>query len=152
PLVGQTVAILGYGNQGRAHALNLRDSGVSVLVGARSGGQAEKVASDDGFEVLSLAEAAKGAGVGVVVLSDTEVSGIYGRILEHLKGKTIGFAHGFSYHFKQIERLDSCGYFLVGPKGAGAILRQRYVHGRGLPGVYAVAEPIREQTRELARA
>lgn len=143
-----TVAVLGYGNQGRAHAQNLRDSGVSVIVGARAG-SGKALAQSENFEVLSFKEAVEKASVVVFLLPDQVIPKIYKEVASSLSGKRIGFAHGFAFHFGLIEKLNDAQYFLVGPKGAGAILREKYVSGDGLPGVYAVAEENAE-TEELA--
>lgn len=150
-LRGKTIAILGYGNQGRAQALNLRDSGLSVLVGARPGASADQ-ARMDGFSVQAPIDAAEQAAVVMFLLPDTVIPSVYGAVQSRLAGKTIGFAHGFAFHFGFLERLEGCGYFLVGPKGAGSILRARYESGEGLPAVFAVANPEDEATRAVARA
>jgi ketol-acid reductoisomerase len=149
-LGNQTVAVLGYGNQGHAHALNLRDSGIQVIVGARPGKAAWKRAQADGFTPVEMAVAADQAQVVMFLLPDTEIPTVYQELLTKLPGKTIGFAHGFALHFRLIEKLPSCSYFLVGPKGAGDVLRARYLTGQGLPGVYAVAEPSNMGTEALA--
>lgn len=128
------VAILGYGNQGRAHALNLRDSGCQVTVGARPGKGFDE-AVRDGFSPLPFEAAIEAAPVVVFLLPDHVIPGVYGSVRARLCGKTIGFAHGFALHFGFIERRDDAEYFLVGPKGAGAILREKYLSGEGLPGV-----------------
>jgi len=146
------VAILGYGNQGRAQALNLRDSGIEVVIGARSGGQAFATAIADGFKPVTLEAAVQTSQVVMFLLPDTEIPKVYQSLLTLLPGKTVGFAHGFAFHFGFLERLARCKYFLVGPKGAGAILRARYESGTGLPGIYAVAENSRPETVELAKA
>lgn len=129
------VAILGYGNQGRAHALNLRDSGVTVTVGARPGKGFDQ-AVEDGFSPVAFETAVDAAPVVVFLLPDQIIPGVYGALHSKLSGKSIGFAHGFALHFGFVERLPDTEYFLVGPKGAGAILREKYLNGEGLPGVY----------------
>jgi len=140
PLNGRRVAILGYGNQGRAHALNLRDSKVDVCVGARPG-KSWDLAQRDGFIPCSYAEAASSADIVMLLLSDPVIGEVYGAIREHLTaGKAVGFAHGFAYHYGQLEPLAECAHFLVSPKGAGAILRKNFEKGGGLPGVYALGK------------
>ncbi len=144
------VGIVGYGNQGRAHALNLRDSGIEVHVATRS---TEK-ASADGFQVESYEAVAQTCDILMFLLPDSVIPQVYQQLSPILNSRktTIGFAHGFTYHFKWIEKLPNCQYFLVAPKGAGAVLRDRYTQGTGLPGVYAV-DPMRgdETTRQLAK-
>jgi len=145
--------ILGYGNQGRAHALNLRDSGMTVWVGARPGRgalQAEK----DGFTPLSFSEVAKKCEVLVFLLPDLVSPEVYKELTPLLKDGTkyIGFAHGFAYTYKLIERFESCSYFLVGPKGAGAILRDNFTKGGGLPAVYAYTHQAKELALGYAKA
>jgi ketol-acid reductoisomerase len=149
----KTVAILGYGNQGRAHALNLRDAGVSVRVGARPGGLAWKSAVEDGFEPESFAAAAQ-AQVVMFLLPDQTIASVFEDLLPLLKGsaKYIGFAHGFAYHFGGVPRLPNCQYFLVAPKGAGAMLRARFTSGGGLATTYAVAPDSLAETRALAES
>lgn len=153
PLRRKTVAVLGYGNQGRAHALNLRDSGVTVLVGARKGDGSDK-AKEDAFPVLSVEEAVTRAEVVMFLLPDQVIPGVYGAVAARpgLKGKLVGFAHGFAYHFGFIEKIPGCEYFLVGPKGAGAILRANFEKGAGLPGVFALSEGASPESRELCLA
>lgn len=133
------VAILGYGNQGRNHALNLRDSKVTVHVGSRAGKGATN-AKEDGFEPLPFLEAIQRSDIIMFLLPDHTAPLVYQEVGELLrKGKKwVGFAHGFSYHYQTIERFSECRYFLAAPKGAGALLRSRFVEGGGLPGVYSV--------------
>jgi ketol-acid reductoisomerase len=153
-LQSKTVAILGYGNQGRAHALNLRDSGVSVLVGARAEGKGWKQAQADGFPPLSFAEAAAQAHVIAFLLPDQIIAPVFRDLAPVLEKETkwIGFAHGFAYYFGGVPQLPNCGYFLAAPKGAGALLRARFEAGQGLPTVFAVANGSCEATRKIAEA
>lgn len=136
PIRRHTVAVLGYGNQGRAHAQNLRDSGVKVVVGAREG-KGKSLAENDGFNVVSFSEAVIASDVVMFLLSDHVIPVVYRHVQSLLPNKTVGFAHGFAYHFGLIEKESTSKYFLVGPKGAGVIVREKYLSGEGLPGVYA---------------
>lgn len=149
----KTVAILGYGNQGRAHALNLRDAGVSVRVGARPQGAAWKYAVEDGFAPETFATAAE-AEVVMFLLPDQTIAPVFRELQTVLaRGpKYIGFAHGFAYHFGGVPHLPNCQYFLVAPKGAGAMLRARYTSGGGLATTFAVAPDSHPGTRALAES
>lgn len=146
------VAILGYGNQGRAHAANLRDSGVEVLVGARPDGKAWAQAAQDGFVPTSFSEAAHEADVVMFLLPDTSIPGVYAQLESELsKGeKWVGFAHGFAFQFGHLKRLPNVQFFLAAPKGAGSVLRARFCSGEGLPTVFAIAPGSSDATRELA--
>jgi len=138
PIRTKRVAILGYGNQGRAQALNLRDSGVRVRVGARNGVGAE-LAKKDGFNVESFESAIAQSDIVMYLFPDQVIPQIYEATQKFLKPlQAIGFAHGFCYHFKWIKPVAECRYFLVGSKGAGAVLRDAFERGGGLPGVYAL--------------
>ncbi len=145
------MAILGYGNQGRAHALNLRDSGVKVVVGARPGAGANR-AREDGLPVMDIPAAIHAASVVMFLFPDQTIPEIYNACVEQLKAspKTIGFAHGFALVFGHIQKITGCSYFLVGPKGAGALLRENFSKGGGLPGVYAVEPEPNRETETLA--
>lgn len=150
PIRRHTVAILGYGNQGRTHALNLRDSGVSIVVGARLGKGYDQ-AVKDGFRPVSPPDAARKASIVMFLFPDEVIPDQYQAVREALAGKKVGFCHGFAYHYRLIERLSGCSYFLVGPKGPGAVLRERYLDETGLPGVFAI-EANDEETREIAQS
>lgn len=153
PLENKKVAILGYGNQGRAHALNLRDSGVDTSVFSREGESLEQ-ARKDGFEPRPLKETVEQSDVLLFLFPDQVIPTVYHSVEALLKKgrKTIGFAHGFAYHFGYISVLPECGYFLVGPKGAGSILREQYEAGKTLPGVFALGKGASTETREICLA
>lgn len=139
PIRAHTVAVLGYGNQGRAHALNLRDSGVKVIIGSRPGKSFE-LAKKDGFTPLSFHEAIEHASVLMFLFPDQIIPSVYQALESAITTeKYLGFAHGFVYHYNWISKNPNFKYFLVGPKGAGAILRDNFVRGSGLPGVYALS-------------
>lgn len=146
------IAILGYGNQGRAHALNLRDSGCEVVVGARTG-KGFEAAQNDGLRPTSIFEAAKESQVLMFLLPDLVIPEVYSELspLFSEGQREVGFAHGYAYHFGGIEKFSKTGYFLIGPKGAGVVLREAYQNHKTLPGVFAVVSP-RQETRELALA
>ncbi len=150
----QTVAILGYGNQGRAQALNLRDFGVCVKVGARPEGKAWQAALSDGFSPESFASAAAGSSVVMFLLPDPLIGPAFRDLSALFESgeRTAGFAHGFAFHFGLVPKLEGCSYFLFAPKGAGALLRSRFESGAGLPALYAVNEGAPEAARHLARS
>lgn len=152
PLEGKTVAILGYGNQGRAHALNLRDSGISVVVGSRRGVSFDQ-ATKDGFQPVSPRQAAALAQIVMFLFPDSVIPQFYREIQDLFQEgqRAVGFCHGYSYLYGGMEKFSETEYFLVGPKGAGAILRSEYEAGRGLPGVFAI-ESKKAQTRQTCLA
>jgi ketol-acid reductoisomerase len=136
------VAIIGYGNQGHAHGLNLRDNGVQVIVGAREGGSAEARARADGFEVYALADAARLADVVMMLLPD-EVHPIV--FEQHIKaglnkGDVLAFGHGLCVHFGYVVPPPGVSAMLIAPKGPGAALRARFLEGSGLPCIIAALE------------
>jgi ketol-acid reductoisomerase len=149
---GKRVAVIGYGNQGRAQALNLRDSGVTVIVGQRAGSARRAQVLADGFEVMTAAEAAAEADVVMLLAADEDHGRIYaGEIAPHLReGAAIGFAHGLSIRFGLIEPRPDLDIFLVAPKGPGTALRQDYENGSGLIGLFAVAQDASGGTERLA--
>ena len=153
-LKGKRIAILGYGIQGRGHALNLRDSGLDVVVAQRPGGPHYQQAEQDGFRPTSVAEACAQAQVIMVLLQDTLQPEIYRTaILPHLKrGKALAFAHGFNIHFHQIEPPKEVDVFLVAPKGPGSLVRQLYQQGGGVPSLVAVHQDATGRARQIALA
>jgi ketol-acid reductoisomerase len=154
-LGGERIAVVGYGSQGRAHALNLRDSGFDVVVGLRPGGKTSPTAQRDGFTVLAPAEAVKNAGLVAILAPDTAQAQLYKDIEPHLrKGATLLFAHGFNIHFGQIKPRADLDVVLIAPKGPGDLVRRQYEQGRGVPCLVAVAQDAtgKAQARALAYA
>jgi ketol-acid reductoisomerase len=140
-LKGARIAVLGYGSQGRAHALNLRDSGFDVVVGNRRGGQGWKKARKDGFAVAEPAKAVEGATLVALLAPDLAQPGLYKDIEKILpKGAAILFAHGFNIHFGQIKPRKDLDVVLIAPKGPGDLVRRQYEQGRGVPCLIAVAQ------------
>ncbi|ADM09331.1 ketol-acid reductoisomerase [Parvularcula bermudensis HTCC2503] len=139
-LKGTTVAVIGYGSQGRAHALNMKDSGLDVIIGARPGGPSDKKASEDGFRVMSPAEAAAEAGYIALTAPDMAHAQIFEEaIAPNLKaGDTLMFAHGFSVIYGQVTPPKDVDVILVAPKGPGDLVRREYERGRGVPCLFAV--------------
>lgn len=153
-LRGKVVAVLGYGNQGHAHALNLRDSGVEVLVAAREGGRGWRRAVEDGFEPLDFSGAARRADVLMLTLPDEVQAEVFARdVAPHWKDDAVlAFPHGFALAFGLIELPAERRAFLVAPKGQGHKLREAYLAGGGLPGLIGVEGPDPEDTLALALA
>ena len=146
------IAIIGYGSQGRAHALNLRDSGFDVTIGLRPGGPTEFKAKADGFIVKTPAEAVKGAQIVAVLTPDMVQPQLYGEVIEPNmdKGACLLFAHGFNVHYGQISPREDLDVVLVAPKGPGALVRREYEIGRGVPAVYAVHQDKSGNAEQLA--
>ncbi|WP_457600328.1 ketol-acid reductoisomerase [Hydrogenivirga sp.] len=140
PLKGKKVAILGYGSQGHAHALNLKDSGVDVVIGLHERSRSREKAQRDGFEVMTPSEAAKIADVIMFLVPDTVQPDLYRECVEpHLdSSKTLAFAHGFNIHFKQIVPPADVDVFMVAPKGPGHLVRWMYEEGKGVPALVAI--------------
>ncbi len=141
-LSGKTVAVIGYGSQGHAHALNLRDSGVSVVVGLHEGSKSRTKAEAEGLTVLSVAEAAQRADVIMMLVPDTMQAQIYTEhIAPHLEpGDTLMFAHGFNIRYEQIKPPDFVDVSMVAPKAPGHRVREVFVEGGGTPALVAVAQ------------
>ncbi|WEN15784.1 ketol-acid reductoisomerase [Rhodanobacter sp. AS-Z3] len=139
-LASSRIAVLGYGSQGRAHALNLRDSGLDVVIGLRPNGPTSLKARADGFTVLEPADAVRGADLVAVLTPDMVQPALYREAIEpNIKsGAALLFAHGFNVHFKQINPRSDIDVILVAPKGPGALVRTEYERGRGVPCIWAV--------------
>src|SRR6266536_3095397 len=150
----QTLAVLGFGSQGHAHALNLKDSGLNVIVGLYEGSKSIPVAKEKGFEVVSTAEAVQRGDVIMLALPDTKQPSVYERdIAPNLtKGKTLLFSHGFSIHFKTIVPPKQVDVILVAPKGPGHIVRRQYVEGKGVPALIAVYQNASGKAKATALA
>jgi len=153
-LKGKTIAILGYGSQGHAHANNLKESGFKVIVGEVPGGGNEKKARDAGFEVSDAASVVKKADVVVMLLPDELQGGIYrASVGPNLrKGAYLMFAHGFNIHFGQVVPRPDVNVFMVAPKGPGHLVRAQYVKGEGVPALIAVHQDPAGDTKDVALA
>lgn len=153
-LIQKTVAIIGYGSQGFAHALNLRDSSLNVIVGLYPGSQSIAKAEADGFKVYSVADAVALADFVMILVPDEVQKVLYQQeIATNLReGKIIAFAHGFSIHFGQIVPPPTVDVVLVAPKGPGHLVRQTYRQGAGVPCLFAVHQNATGQAQEYAIA
>jgi len=140
-LRGARIAVLGYGSQGRAHALNLKDSGFDVVAGVRKGGASWKKAKKDGLEVAEPAKAVADADLIAMLVPDLAQESLYGEVVDAIKkGATLLFAHGFNVHFKLIKARRDLDVVLIAPKGPGDLVRRQYQQGRGVPCLIAVAQ------------
>lgn len=139
-LNGKKIAIIGYGSQGHAHAMNLRDSGCDVIVGLYKGGKSWAVAEKDGFNVMTTAEATKAADIIMILINDEKQADMYARDIAPniTAGKALAFAHGFNIHFGQIVPPADIDVFMIAPKGPGHTVRSTYVNGKGVPCLLAV--------------
>src|SRR6266404_2936034 len=153
-LQNKTLAVLGFGSQGHAHALNLKDSGLTVIIGLYEGSKSIPLAKEKGFEVVTTAEAVRRADVIFVALPDTKQAAVYERdIAPNLsKGKTLMFSHGFSIHFKTVVPPKEVGVILVAPKGPGHIVRRQYLEGKGVPALIGVYQNPDRQAKKIALA
>ncbi|HYJ31237.1 MAG TPA: ketol-acid reductoisomerase [Allosphingosinicella sp.] len=149
---GRRVAVIGYGNQGRAQALNLRDSGVSVTIALPQASDSRARAADDGFDVMTAAEAAHEADLAVMLATDEDQARIYAdEIAPNLRtGAALSFAHGLNIHFGLIEPRQDLDVFLVAPKGPGTALRADFLKGSGLIALFAVARDASGEAEALA--
>jgi ketol-acid reductoisomerase len=153
-LSGKTVAVIGYGSQGHAHALNLRDSGVSVVVGLRPSSASVEAARQEGLEVLPPAEAAAKGDL-IMILAPDEVQGeLFRRDIAPglAPGDALLFAHGFSIHFGQVVPPEGVDVFMVAPKGPGHLVRRTYTEGAGVPALLAVAQDASGSAKLLGLA
>jgi ketol-acid reductoisomerase len=148
------IAVLGYGSQGRAHALNLRDSGLDVIVGLRKGGPSWERAHAEGFNIAEPADAVRDADLIAVLTPDMVQPSLYRDAIEpNIKpGAALLFAHGFNVHFKQIQPRKDIDVVLVAPKGPGALVRREYEIGRGVPCLFAVYQDSSGHAEAKAKA
>lgn len=153
-LAGKTVAIIGYGSQGHAHALNLKDSGVNVVVGLYPGSKSIAKAEAEGLTVKSVADAAAAADFIMILLPDEVQKTIYKNEIEpHLtEGKVLAFAHGFNIHFAQVVPPSNVDVVMIAPKGPGHLVRRTYEQGEGVPALFAVYQDASGQARDRAMA
>jgi ketol-acid reductoisomerase len=153
-LDGKVCAVIGFGSQGHAHALNLKDSGVQVIVGLYKGSKSIPAAEEHGFQVLEVAEAAQKADILFFATPDLKSAAIYQtEVAPHLKkGKTLLFSHGFAVHFKTIEPPKEVDVIMVAPKGPGHIVRRQYLEGKGVPALIAVYQNPSKQAKKVALA
>lgn len=153
-LSGKTVAVIGYGSQGHAHALNLTESGVKVIVGLYEGSKSWAKAEKAGLTVMTAADAAKNADIIMVLINDEKQAKLYKESLEPnlTEGKTLAFAHGFNIHFGCIQPPKNINVIMVAPKGPGHTVRNEYIAGRGVPCLVAVEQDTTGDALDIALA
>ncbi len=149
---GKTVAIIGYGSQGHAHAQNLHDSGVNVVVGLRKGGASWAKAENAGLNVQEIADSVKDADVVMILLPDENIGEVYrNQVADNMKsGATLGFAHGFNVHYGQVNPRDDVDVIMVAPKAPGHTVRSTYSEGGGVPTLVAVHQDNSGAARDIA--
>ena len=154
PIENKLIAIIGYGSQAHAHAQNLRDSGLNVVVGLREGSASKAKAEQAGLKVVSIEEATKSADVVMLLIPDENQPRTYAEsIAPHLSaGKALAFGHGFNIHFGRITPPADIDVFLVAPKGPGHMLRRVYADGAGMPSIFAVQQDASGNARQIALA
>jgi ketol-acid reductoisomerase len=153
-LTGKKIAVIGYGSQGHAHALNLKESGLDVTVGLRPGRPSWERAQKAGLKVATVAEASAQADVIMILINDEKQGAVYEKeIAPNLKpGKAIGFGHGFAIHFGQVVAPKDVDVFMVAPKGPGHLVRRTYTEGKGVPCLIAVHQDATGNARNIALA
>ena len=153
-LKGKTCAVLGFGSQGHAHALNLKESGVKVIIGLYPGSKSRAVAAEKGFEVFDTGEAVKKADVIFVAIPDTKQPAVFEKDIRPnlAKGKTLVFSHGFSIHFKTLVPPTDVDVIMVAPKGPGHIVRRQYTEGKGVPTLIAIYQNPSKKAKKVALA
>ncbi len=151
---GKTVAIIGYGSQGHAHALNLKDSGVDVVVGLYEGSKSWAKAEAQGMKVMTSAEAAKVADIIMILINDEKQAALYKESIEPnlTEGKTLAFAHGFNIHFGCIKPPKNVNVIMIAPKGPGHTVRSEYLVGKGVPCLIAVEQDATGDAWDLGLA
>ena len=153
-LAGKTVAIIGYGSQGHAHALNLKESGVDVVVGLYEGSRSWAKAEAQGMKVMTSAEAAKAADLIMILINDEKQAVLYKESIEPYltEGKTLAFAHGFNIHFGCIQPPKNVNVIMIAPKGPGHTVRSEYLAGKGVPCLVAVEQDATGDALDIALA
>lgn len=153
-LDGKTVAVIGYGSQGHAHALNLKDSGVNVVVGLYEGSPSRAKAEAQGLRVMTSAEAAKTADIIMILINDEKQAALYSESIEPnlSKGKTLAFAHGFNIHYGCIKPPADVNVIMIAPKGPGHTVRSEYLAGKGVPCLIAVEQDATGDALEIGLA
>jgi ketol-acid reductoisomerase len=153
-LAGKTIAIIGYGSQGHAHALNLKDSGHKVIVGLYEGSKSWKEAESKGFKVMAAKEAAAAADLVMILVHDERQARLYAESVAPAmrKGKTLAFAHGFNIHFKQIVPPAEVDVIMIAPKGPGHTVRSQFLEGKGVPNLIAVHQDASGEAKRVALA
>ena len=154
PIKKKTLAVIGYGSQGHAHALNLKESGCKVIIGLYKGSKSIRVAKRHGFEVMEVAEAVKQAEVIMIGVPDMKQAEVYeNEIKPNLsKGKTLLFTHGFAIHFGLIKAPRGVSVIMVAPKGPGHVVRSQYKEGKGVPALIAVNKGSAKDAKKIALA
>ena len=153
-LQGKKIAVIGFGSQGHAHALNLHESGVDVIVGLYEGSKSWNKAKEAGLEVTTTSEAAKNADIIIILVPDEKQAKLYREEIEpYLEdGNALVFAHGFNIHFKQIVPPSNVDVFMIAPKGPGHMVRRTYTEGSGVPCLIAVEQDYSGKAKDLALA
>ena len=153
-LDGKTVAVIGYGSQGHAHALNLKDSGVKVIIGLYEGSKSWKKAEEAGFEVYTAFDAAKKADIIMILINDEKQAALYEESIKPnlTAGKVLMFAHGFNIHFGQIIPPADVDVIMIAPKGPGHTVRSEYTIGRGVPCLIAVHQDVSGRAKDIGLA
>lgn len=153
-LDGKKIAVIGYGSQGHAHALNLRDSGCDVVIGLYEGSKSAVKAKEDGFTVMTTSEAVKASDIIMILVNDEKQAALYRNDIKDYitDGKTLCFAHGFNIHFKQIIPPAGVNVIMIAPKGPGHTVRSQYVAGKGVPCLVAVEQDPSGNSMEVAKA
>jgi len=153
-LKGKTLAVLGFGSQGHAHALNLKESGCRVIIGLYRGSKSRRVARQKGFKVYDTGEAVKRADVIMVAIPDTKQASAFQSCIEPnlTKGKVLLFSHGFSIHFKTVVPPKNVDVIMVAPKGPGHIVRRQFLEGKGVPSLIAIFQNRSRKAKKIALA
>src|SRR5271168_784621 len=153
-LKNKTVAVIGFGSQGHAHALNLKESGVKVIIGLYPGSKSIEAAKKYGFKVFNAAEAVKKADIIFVAVPDITIASVYETDIKPnlTKGKTLLFSHGFAIHFKTVVPPKDIDVIMVAPKGPGHLVRRQYLEGRGVPALIAIFQNPSKQAKKVALA